>query len=55
MVTPASFTVEFPDPISGVRRTITMYAGDKKMTAFKYDTSTDTIFYQALDFNLIQF
>lgn len=55
LISNASFQITFPDPVTGVNKTITAYAGDKKLTSYKWDITTNTVYYTSLDFNVIQY
>ena len=54
-ITPAQFTFEFPDPITLQNKTITTYAGDKKLNAYTYDSVRKVVSYKDVAFNLIEF
>ena len=50
---PAFFKVKFFSPYEGKFVERTMYAGDKVLTAYRYDTKTGRVVWQDITFSLI--
>ena len=50
---PAFFKVKFFSPYEGKFVERTMYAGDKVLTAYRYDTKTGRVIWQDITFSLI--
>lgn len=50
---PAFFKVQFFSPYEGKFVERTMYAGDKVLTAYRYDTKTGRVVWQDITFSLI--
>lgn len=50
---PAFFKVKFFSPYEGEFVERTMYAGDKVLTAYRYDTKTGRVVWQDITFSLI--
>jgi hypothetical protein len=48
------FTVEYPDPTTGKRETMTAYVGDRTMPVYTYDYKKNMYLYSSVAFNIIE-